>query len=104
MLESTTKFTGERYELGMLWSEPESNLTNNYSSALGQHYSLDRKIPKGPTPEKSVSTVNRYRCRRWIRKDIEGIRSEKHLREGMIFSTQSSDWFAMPHQSTKEYA
>ena len=29
MLESTTKFTGERYEVGMLWSEPEPNLPNN---------------------------------------------------------------------------
>ena len=38
MLESTTKFTGERYKAGMLWSEPEPNLPNNYSSALGQLY------------------------------------------------------------------
>ena len=35
-LESTTKFTGERYEVGMLWSEPEPNLLNNYGSAIGQ--------------------------------------------------------------------
>ena len=32
-LESTTKFTGLRYEVGMLWCEPEPNLPNNYSSA-----------------------------------------------------------------------
>ena len=35
-LESTTKFTGEWYEVGMLWSEPEPNLLNNYGSALVQ--------------------------------------------------------------------
>ena len=35
-LEITTKFTGERYEVGRLWSEPEPNLPNNYSSPLGQ--------------------------------------------------------------------
>ena len=29
MLESTTKFTGERYEVGRLWREPEPNLQNN---------------------------------------------------------------------------
>ena len=29
MLESTTKFTGERYEVGMLLSEPEPSLPNN---------------------------------------------------------------------------
>ena len=44
MLESTTKFTGERYEVGMLWSEPEPNLPNNYCSALGQLYSLERRF------------------------------------------------------------
>ena len=44
MLESTTKFTGERYEVGMLWSETEPNLSNNYSSALGQLYSLERRF------------------------------------------------------------
>ena len=53
MLESTTKFTGEQYEKGMLWTsakpeEPEPNLTNNYSSALGQLYSLDRRFQKDP--------------------------------------------------------
>ena len=36
MLESATNFTGERYQVGMLWSEPEPNLPNNYGSALGQ--------------------------------------------------------------------
>ena len=46
MLESTTKFTGERYEVGMLWSEPEPNLPNNYKSALGQLYSLERRFQR----------------------------------------------------------
>ena len=48
MLESTTKFTSERYEVRMLWSEPESNLPNNYSSALGQLYSLERRFQRDP--------------------------------------------------------
>ena len=48
MLENTTKFTGERYEVGMLWSEPEPNLPNNYSSALGQLYSLERRFQIDP--------------------------------------------------------
>ena len=48
VLESTMKFTGERYELGMLWSEPEPNLPNNYSSALGQLYSLERRFQRDP--------------------------------------------------------
>ena len=48
MLESTIMFTGERYELGILWSEPEPNLPNNYSSALGQLYSLERQFQRDP--------------------------------------------------------
>ena len=52
MLESTTKFTGEQYEVGMLWSEPEPNLPNHYSSALGQLYSLEQRFQRDPNPKK----------------------------------------------------
>ena len=48
MLESTMKFTGERYEVGMLWSKPEPNLPINYSSALGQLHSLERRFQRDP--------------------------------------------------------
>ena len=48
MSESTTKFTGEWHEVGMLWSEPEPDLSNNYSSALGQLYSLERRFQRDP--------------------------------------------------------
>ena len=47
-LESTTKFTGERYEVGMLWNEPEPNVPNNYSSAIGQLYSLEQQFQRDP--------------------------------------------------------
>ena len=47
-LECTTKLTGERYEVGMLWSEPELNLSNNYGSVLGLHCSLERRFKRGP--------------------------------------------------------
>ena len=47
-LESTTKFTGEWYEVGMLWSEPEPTLPNIYGSALGKLYSLERRFQQDP--------------------------------------------------------
>ena len=47
-LESTKKFTSKRYEVGMLWSEPEPNLSKNYSSALGRLYSLERSFQRDP--------------------------------------------------------
>ena len=46
MLEITPKSTGERYEVGVLWSEPEPKLPNNYSSALDQLYSLERRFQR----------------------------------------------------------
>ena len=49
MLESTTKFTGERPELGMMWDEPEPNLPNNYSSVLGQLHSLVQRFQGDPS-------------------------------------------------------
>ena len=48
MLESATNFKGEWYEIGMLWSEPEPNLPNNYGSALGQLHSLERRLKREP--------------------------------------------------------
>ena len=44
----TEDATGERQEVGMLWSEPEPNLPNNYSSALGQIYSMVRRFRRDP--------------------------------------------------------
>ena len=52
MLESTTKFTCERYEVGMLWREPHPELPNNYSSALSQFYSLERRLQRDPNLKK----------------------------------------------------
>ena len=42
ILEKTTKFTGERFEVGMLWSEDDPKLPNNYGAALGQLFSLEK--------------------------------------------------------------
>ena len=47
-LESKTTFTGERYEAGMLWSEPEPNPPNNYGSTLGQLHSLEQRFQRDP--------------------------------------------------------
>ena len=39
-LEQTTRFTSERYEVGLLWREEEVKLPNNFYSAMGQLSSL----------------------------------------------------------------
>ena len=48
ILNSTIKFNGERYEVGLLWNGNEAGLCNNYSSALGQLKSLQRRLLSDP--------------------------------------------------------
>ena len=40
-LERTTRFTGERFEVGLLWREDEMKFPNNFQSAMGQLKSLE---------------------------------------------------------------
>ena len=54
------------------------------------------KVPKVPKPEKIVPTVNRYRRRKGIRKDIGQVWIERQLRERMLFATPLS---AKPEQA-----
>ena len=70
--------------------------TEQLQLSLGSASLTGAKIPKGPKPEEFVSTVNRYRCGKRIRKNIGRVRSERHLRERMLFATPSS---AKPEQA-----
>ena len=87
ILESTTKFTGERYEAGLLRSEPEPSLPNNYSSALGQLHSLERRFQRDP----NLKTLYQQSIDKdvGIHKDIGRVRSERHFQERMLFATPS---------------
>ena len=51
-LEQTTRFNGERYEVGLLWQEDEVKLPNNFYSAMGQLKSLERRLQKDETLRK----------------------------------------------------
>ena len=44
ILNSTVKFNGDRYEVGLLWNGNQSALSNNFASALGQLRGLKRRI------------------------------------------------------------
>ena len=52
MLEQTTKFDGERYEVGLLWKRRNPFLPNNYSSALNQMKSLEYRLERQPELKK----------------------------------------------------
>ena len=57
-LEQTTRFTGERYEVGLLWREDEENLPNNFYSAMGQCKSLERRLQKDDMLRKRYQETN----------------------------------------------
>ena len=44
ILNSTIKFNGDRYEVGLLWNGEQAALSNNFSSALGQLRGLKRRL------------------------------------------------------------
>ena len=48
ILEKTTYHDGNRYHVGMLWTDEDSSLPNNYFSALVQLKSLERRLDKDP--------------------------------------------------------
>ena len=45
-LEASTIHDGDRYAVGMLWTEDHSQLPNNYYSALAQLKSLEKRLDK----------------------------------------------------------
>ena len=45
-LKETTRFNGERYEVGLLWREDDVKLPTNFFSAMGQMKSLERRFQK----------------------------------------------------------
>ena len=51
-VEQTTRFNGERYEVGLLWREDEVKLPNNFYSAMGQLKSLEPRLQKDETLQK----------------------------------------------------
>ena len=87
MLESATKFTGERYEVGKLWSEPEPNLPNNYGSALGQLYSLERRFRRDP----DLKSLYQHSLDADVEKGFV-----KVLNESEINGTFGKQWY-LPH-------
>ena len=103
MLESTTKFTGERHEVGILCKEPEPNLLNNYSSAFGQLYSLEQRFQRDPNLKSLYQQSIDTDVEKKIRKDIGRIRSERRLRERMVFATPSSALKRVGLDNEEEY-
>ena len=48
ILEKTTRHNGERYEVGLLWTDDNPNLPNNFFSAYQQFLSMEKRLSKDP--------------------------------------------------------
>ena len=88
MLKAITKFDGERYEVGLLWKNAKPHLPNNYSSAVSQLKSLERRL------EKDESLKQRYK--ETIDKDVQkGL--VRILDEAEFESTKTDLQWYVPH-------
>ena len=88
MLKQTTKFDGERYEVGLLWKRRDPFLPNNYSSALSQTKSLDFRLEKKPELKKLYQDT--------IKVDVEkGF--VKILKQEQLEATKLEKQWYVPH-------
>ena len=81
MLKATTKFDGERYEVGLLWKNAKPLLPNNYSSAVSQLKSLER----GQEKEANLKPRNKETIDVDVQKGFVRIPDEEEL-ENQTFS------------------
>ena len=88
MLKATTKFDGERYEVGLLWKNAKPHLPNNYSSAVSQLKSIERQ------PEKIENLKQRYK--ETIDVDVEN-GFVRILDEAEIENTKTDLQWYVPH-------
>ena len=74
----------------MLWSEPEANLTNNYTSTVGQLYSLERRFQREPNLnsffQKSIDTD----VEKGLVKVLDESEANGTFGKKMLFATSSS--------------
>jgi len=61
ILRSTTRHTGERYEVGLLWKTDDSVLPNNFFAAQRRFFNLEGKLIKDEKlAETYQSVINTY--------------------------------------------
>ena len=83
ILESTTKHDGDRYEVGMLWSEDHADLPNNYGAAMGQFKSLEVRLNKDShLKARYKESINKDLIKGYVRKvPVVELMKTKELRQ-----------------------
>ena len=88
ILEETTYHDGNRYHVGVLWSEAGSSLPNKYFSALVQLKSLERRLGKYPQLQQLYAKT--------IHDDLEKGYIVKVCKSDCFKVDQPREWY-LPH-------
>ena len=92
MLEQTTKFDGERFEVGLLWKRNDPILPNNYSSALSHLKSLEYRLEKKP----ELKTLYQDSIKEDVEKGFVRILNQEELEATKL----ERQWY-VPHHPVK---
>ena len=87
MLEQTTTFDGERYEVSHLWKRNDHFLPNNYSTPLSPMKSLEYRLEKKPELRK----LYRYSIKVDVEKGFIRILKQEELDE----TTLETQWYVL---------
>ena len=92
ILEKTTKHNGERYEVGLLWTEDEPSLAKNYFSAYQHFLSMEKRLAK------DVELKTAYKAT--TEKDL-GSNFIRRLDNKEASETENAMQWCLPHQLVK---
>ena len=89
ILENTTKHTGERYEVGLLWATDQQDIPNNYVSAASQLTSLERRLSKNEDLRKRYEET--------IHVDVANGHVRKLNKEELRETAMEPQWYTPHH-------
>ena len=92
ILKRSTRHNGESYEVGLLWADDSPDLPNNYSSALQQFYSLEKRL------DKDVDLKDAYQ--KTIQKDLENGFIRVIDKHELQHTGNNLQWY-LPHHPVK---
>ena len=75
-LEKNYKHNGDRYEVGLLWTDDTSNVPNNYFSAYQQLLSMENRLRNDPELKEGFKAT--------IEKDLENNFVRKRKQEEVV--------------------
>ena len=92
ILKRSTRHNGEKYEVGLLWAEDSPDLPINYSSALQQFFSLEKRL------DKYIDLKDAYQ--KTVQKDLENGFIRVIDKHELLQTENNLQWY-LPHHPVK---